>query len=150
MTIEQLNTKLAQLPTVITGWMDDIFHSLEGEIIDRNAAQMEELGQDALGRPILGHKSGEREYAWPEYAEEKSMMGKESRFINLNLSGDFHSQMKVEFSKTGIRLWSDDDKTDLMVKNYGRDIFGLNESNMDWLVDEMTDGLAEKFKGYFV
>lgn len=147
MTDAQFNIKLAEIVSAIKGWVAEWLPTIGNEVVDRNQFQMEGLGETAFG-PITNRR-GTREYAWEEYAEEKRAMGKEDRFINLNFSGDFHGKMKFKATPQGISIFSEDQKADILVQNYGKNIFGLNDENMDWVQEELLDMLTDRLTLYF-
>lgn len=107
---------------------------------------MEERGEDSRGVKFGPYSEASKEMGYPQL---KASMGKESRFINLNFEGDFHRQMDFKVDRNGIEIYSKDDKSDLMVKKYGIDIFGLNEKNFDWLFDEVFEHIYNRLKVYF-
>lgn len=49
--------------------------------------------------------------------------------IDLKWSGAFRKAFQVEVDDTGITIYSEDVKTDILVSRYGQDIFGLNVTN---------------------
>ena len=143
MTAKQLIGKINRLGSVIPNWVDQAIKSVENEIVDRNVAQMEELGKDSIGRSFGSYESD-------SYREQKAALGLESRFINLHFEGDFHSKMDIEVGGGGVRIWSNDEKNDLLVKEWGEEIFGLNKANMNWLFDHVYEYLFDKLRTYFV
>lgn len=142
MTPKQLSYRLGRLPAMLPVWLNESMESVKEEIVDRNVEQMEGLGQDSTGRSF-------GDYEDSAYKEQKALLGLESRFINLHFDGDFHSKMQIEIDNGGVNIWSSDEKNDVLVARYGSDIFGLNDSNFDWLFDEVFDYLETRIRSYF-
>ena len=148
MTIKELQNKIKNISSAIERGVQTSLQDAGSEAVDRNVAQMEKHGQNSRGGSLKNPRTGDTKYASPEYAEYKSMLGRESRFINLNLTGDFHRSMDFKVTKGGIDIFATDDKTDRLIKAYGMQIFGLNDENFDWLFDEVFEGLFTELKSY--
>jgi hypothetical protein len=148
MTSKQLSYKLGRLPLVIQGWVDEGLNALTDQIHDLNVQQMEEYGQDSMGRSFGPYED-------KAYQALKAIEGKESRFINLHFDGDFHKSIQVDVTNGSIKIWSKpnannpSDKVEAIEKEFGP-IYGLQDKNMDWLVDELADHLETRLRSYFV
>ena len=147
MTATEVRNRINGLPAWLANTVTIGLTSLGATMVDMNVEQMEKEGIDSGGKKIV-NELGETTYS-PEYAEEKAALGKESRFINLNMEGDFHGAMDFKIDKSGISISSTDPKTDMLTTRYGSDIFGLTISNFDLIVDDLVDYLTAELATYF-
>jgi len=147
MDAKTLSAKIRGLPTFLDGAVDSGLKAFGAEAVDLNIAQMEKSGQDSRGIEFGDYSDLSKEIGYPE---EKASMGKEDRFINLNFTGDFHSSMDFSVSKGAMNIFAKDDKTDLLIKKYGADIFGLNDANFDVMFDDIFDHIVRELRTYFV
>lgn len=87
------------------------------------AAQKEQLadGERSDDSQIFNIKTGS-EYYSPSYAKYK---GKDSP-IDLRDKGNFYDGIEATPESDGLNLWSTDSKTERLIEDYGKEIFGLN------------------------
>lgn len=87
------------------------------------SAQKEQLasGERSDDTQIFNIKTGS-EYYSPSYAKYKS---KDSP-IDLRDQGNFYNGIEATPESEGLNLWSTDSKTEKLVEDYGKEIFGLN------------------------
>ena len=146
MTQAQLTRKLTGLPEFLTKALNRSLTDLAPMIVDMNVYQMERKGEDSRGSKFGDYSAASYDAGYPQL---KAAMGREGGFINLHNDGDFHGAMDVRVGRDGIEIFSTDPKTDKLVKRYGIDIFGLNDSHMDILVNEVFEKLADEITIYF-
>jgi len=135
------------LPRFLEGAMQRALKDFGDEAVDLNIEQMEKLGQDSRGVEFGDYSAASQEVGYPE---QKAAMGKESRFINLNFEGDFHGGMDFRVTQGGLEITSKDGKTEMLIKNYGKDIFGLNDKNFDVMFDDVAEHIERELISYFV
>jgi hypothetical protein len=97
------------------------------EIINRNQAIILDLNKQQLMEGIDSKGRSLGEYANEAYAKMK-MAFNPMGVVDLRLVGDFHDNFFLA-SELPIQIWSYDEKTDWLVKKYGRDLFGTTEKN---------------------
>ena len=96
----------------------------QAEIVDANVEQLMK-GFDSEGKRL-------EKYSSPEYARMKNQMNPAPGIGNpdLRLEGQFHEAFFVaEINKDFFKISSKDWKREKLIRWYGIDIFGLNESN---------------------
>jgi hypothetical protein len=87
------------------------------EIVDLNRGQFDD-SITATGRPLGTYKS-------EAYARKK---GRST--VDLFDTGDFQDEMFLSSMKFPLKIFSDDEKTQMLMDKYGTDIFGLTPDNM--------------------
>jgi hypothetical protein len=107
------------------------------------------LQQDQLihGIRSTGRKIGR--YKNKEYASMKYKVDRRAGFgnVNLFLEGSFQGEIYVIVSKKAARLTSADSKTTKIIKQYGKDIFGLTrESAAKYSKKELAPRVIKKIK----
>jgi hypothetical protein len=66
----------------------------------------------------------------PDYSENSvAIFGKPDGPIRLNDTGDFYKGFTLSINETGFVQYSKDDKNDMLIKKYGKNIFGLNKEH---------------------
>lgn len=112
---------------------------LEPQILDLNIEQMDEKGEDSKGKELPGP------YADFTIEIKKS---KQQRFdiVTLHDTGAFHKGFFIKFYADYFEISSTDDKTDMLEKEWGKSIFGLNNNNKVYISQEMKDYLIEYAK----
>lgn len=103
----------------------------EAEIIDFNVEdQLYERGINAQGKSIGDYQ--------PYTVEKKQAEGKPYDRVTLRDEGDFHSSFKVKYGKDRFEITASDPKTEKLQKNWGGDILGLTEQNINHLKDDFV------------
>ena len=94
------------------------------EILDLNVAQLE-IGENALGNLL-------DTYTTREYSEFKQALGSKAPFgvADLILEGGFTEGFTLIQEGNEFRFTSTDFKTDMLVRDWGEDIFGLQEKSI--------------------
>lgn len=83
----------------------------------------------------------------PVTVEYKMAMGQPYDRVTLRDTGDFHHGFTVQYSPKAFSITSTDWKTQMLMKKYGRDIFGLTASNKQELTWEYVyPDLLDKIK----
>lgn len=119
--------KLHKIRTKIEGFVQNInvniaiaIENNERQLVQMNRQQMLD-SKDSTGKPLI-HKQTGSEYLSPAYAR---MTGK--RKPDLHLTGDFQSEMFLDVNELKMQYMidSEDEKSGLLVENYGKNIFGV-------------------------
>lgn len=148
MTEQQLNRKLAYLPTKVSTVVGRVVRNKEKEILKRNQQQLAK-GQDSVGMLRAdGSGSAYGGYRDRGHIKKRRERGLQTAYVDLKFFGGFQRDMYVKSDGSGISIGSNDKKTDILVHHWGEDIFGLNDANFDWLLDEITNTLYTELKAY--
>jgi len=140
--LQDIINKLKVLPKFVSSEIDNI--------IEENAPHFQisartnlEGGVDGDGdklkyqKPRLG-KSGSNGYSIP-YTKYKSKLGGETGFVNLKLSGEYHSSIELErVEKNSFLFTSNDDKAIFLEANYG-DHLGIQDDNLQKITDDRLE-----------
>jgi hypothetical protein len=149
MTEQQLNRKLAYLPSKVNTIVGRVVRNKEREIIKRNQQQLEK-GQDSIGMLRAGGSSSAYgSYKDKGHIKKRRERGLQTAYVDLKFFGQFQRGMYVKSDGSGITIGSTDKKADILVHHWGEDIFGLNDANFDWLLNEITNALYTELKQYF-
>lgn len=98
-------------------------------IIDMNVEdQLFQRGVDSTGRLLPAYS--------PVTVEIKRAQGKPYDRTTLRDEGDFHSDFYVVKEGGGLRISSKDSKTTMLVRDYGEQIFGLTEENLEAFIND--------------
>jgi hypothetical protein len=106
------------------------------QIIDYNTLRMENTGKKSDGTIIGG------------YSPTSLAMGKTDP-VRLHDTGDFHSG--VELKKIGqnkFKTQSTDWKNDMLIQEWGEDIFGLQENELEDVAKVVADDLVKALKQF--
>jgi len=108
------------------------------ELADLNVTNMEQ-GLMSNGKNISP------EYQSSEYAEYKSSIGSiSSPTPDLKLTGDFHEGVFAKISGENIEFGSTDEKESDLQRQYTDDIFGVQEDQLEEVIDETLVGIIDK------
>ena len=149
MDAKQLSGKIRRLPKFLEGALQRGLQDFGTEAVDMNIAQMEKEGEDSDGRKFGDYSVTSYDIGYPQM---KNAEGLEGGFINLHLTGDFHSSMDFRVSKKGLEIFTTDEdnpKVRTLIKWYGDEIFGLNDKNFDLMFDDITEHIAKELTSYF-
>lgn len=148
MTEAQLYKKLANLPTKVSSIVGRVVSSKEKEILKRNLDQLAK-GQDSVGMLRAdGESTPYGAYRDKGHTKKRRERGLQTAYVDLNYFGQFGRGMYVKFTGSGVSIGSSDKKTGILVHHWGEDIFGLNDDNFDWLLNEITNSLYTELKIY--
>jgi hypothetical protein len=111
----------------------------EAAAVDLNIRQMME-GETADGRPI------EPEYT-PFTVEIKKEKNQPYDRVTLRDEGDFHQAMFMSTDKWPVVFSSKDPKTGPLVRKYGEEIFGHNQTSRGELKDEINPDVKNYYGG---
>lgn len=129
--IEQLTERVKKVRDNLEGntYLVAILKDNDAYIADMNAQdQLFEQGINANGVSISDYAP----YS-PLTIEYKMAMGQPYGRVTLRDTGDFHAGFTLQYSPKAFTITSTDWKTQMLMKKYGRDIFGLTASNKDEL-----------------
>jgi len=147
MTPKDFTMKMAGLTDYLNGSVMRGLEDLGSTVVDMNVHQMEIMGEDSRGVKFGDYAVRSYEIGYPQL---KQAMGREGRFINLHNDGHFHEGINAKISGASIELESTDKaKTDKFLARWPH-LLGLNEDNMDELVDLLVDHIADELTTYFV
>lgn len=107
--------------------VENICRNLEHIIIDMNTSQLREKGidSDSVSLPLP--------YA-PMTITYKLAEGQPINRITLYDGGDFQDAFYVKYTSSQFSLWSTDGKTEKLVSEWGKNIFGLTDENLNKLI----------------
>lgn len=157
MSISKLNKLIKKLETLDTFLIDesDKFIDKNKKVLaGQNVQQMKDDGQESTGNAIFYQHSRKGEtgkygaYSKP-YQKYKEGLGKETRYVDLRLTGEFHRSITlIQFNPGEWRFVSEDDKAPYLIANYGIDILGIQEDRLDVFSVAMELNLQKRTDKY--
>ncbi len=123
--------------------IENILNGIEGIIrteANENRNFMADLNRDQL---LRGEKSDGSEM--PNYVKDSKQPQAPGKIV-LFETGDFHQGIKPILNEKKYLFDGDDDKTDLMIHNYGAKIFGLTDESKKELREKLTPGVKERIR----
>ena len=83
----------------------------------------------------------------PKTIIDKTKKGQPTDKITLRDTGSFHSKFYIIYEKNQFSLWSRDGKTETLVKDWGEEIFGLTDENIETvIINFILPGLQKEIK----
>ena len=115
----------------------------EAEILDMNTEdQLYNKGQDARGISL-------GEYS-PQYKKFKARINQPTNRVTLRLENEFQPAFFARFVGKFISIGSNDDKAEFLEAGYGKDIYGLNDKNLQELINMLKPEMQNEFKRQIV
>ena len=112
----------------------------EAEILDYNTEeQLYLLGQDSTGAKLPGPYR-------PLTIEIKRAKGQPTDRITLRDTGDFHESFRIDWQETEFKIQATDWKIGKLTREYGPEIFGLDENGVQDLIDNLRQPLQDNLK----
>jgi len=112
----------------------------EAEVLDANTQeQLFEKGETATGAPV---EPGYR----PFTVSIKRQKGQPTNRVTLRDTGDFHDSFFVNYGDNYFAIGARDDKVEKLERKYGKEIFGLNEENLQDLINRIKPEMIGKFR----
>lgn len=119
----------------------------EATAIDLNTSQLGEFGIDSTGKTLPG------KYA-PFTVDFKNTFGRGYGsiidHITLFNTGDFHGSFFLDTSKFPVLFDASDIKRDMLVSEWGKDIFGLTPQNKDEFKEHTKPDIINLMKNGFL
>jgi len=140
LSIKQKIEKLKQFETDAARTVIGLVKENEAEVLDANTQeQLFEKGETAEGQPIApGYR--------PLTVTIKRQKGQPTNRVTLRDTGDFHRSFFVNYGDNYFAIGAKDDKAEKLERKYGKEIFGLNEENLQDLINRIKPDLIEKFR----
>lgn len=107
--------------------LNKVLKDIENIIIDLN--QVSQLNDKGIGSD--GRSLGE--YS-PYTVEYKKAKGQIWSHVTLEDTGEFYRGFYVRWSSDSFQIWSSDGKTPKLVMEWGDEIFGLTDENLNELI----------------
>jgi hypothetical protein len=130
---------MANIAEVIALWQALDVEAIAGESLrdSQDAIVTMQAEQMRLGKKSTGEKIGW--YGSNAYAQFKQLHGSIAPFRvpDLLLTGAFYGGLKVNLSGDKLEITSTDEKTPMLVKKYGEEIFGLMDDSREMLQEEV-------------
>lgn len=105
-----------------------ILQKLKEVLIDMNTSQLLE-GKDSKGRSL-------GDYASEAYARlKRSMNPKAGGHVDLYFEGDWQESFFMEADSFPVMFNARDWKTNMLVQNYGEDVFGITAQNLEKFIE---------------
>lgn len=127
--IQKISINFVKVTSNLEAIVKTICENLEAVIVDMNTSQLREKGIDSNSEPLP------MPYA-PMTIEYKKAKGQPIDRITLYDEGDFQNKFYVKYEPTQFSLWSTDGKTEKLVKEWGKNIFGLTNENLKLLIEK--------------
>lgn len=142
-----LINKFKNLEAEMNKAMDVIVRQNEQVIANANRVQLAE-GQSANDEPLKREKAGYYPYS-PEYTKERKRKGKQTAFVDLNMTGDFQRSIKAKrISQARVQLFSTDYKNKFLPQQYPG-VFGLDSERSKLIKEIFSEPLKLSVKQYF-
>jgi hypothetical protein len=127
--LTDLQDKLQTLNDNMIDFVIQILRLHETDITNMNTAeQLYEKGETRDGVKIADFAP----YA-PLTVQIKQAKGQPTNRVTLLDEGDFHKSVYIIFREDGFEIVADDWKTEDLLRQYGKEIFGLSDENLDEL-----------------
>lgn len=111
----------------------------EATVIDLNTDEQLLKGQDSTGRPITpGYR--------PLTVQIKRLKGQPTDRVTLKDEGDFHQSFRVVYGSNYFALTATDPKTQKLERKYGKEIFGLDNTSLQEIIEEVKPDLINEFR----
>lgn len=127
--IQQRANEFKKVTSNIEVIVKEICEKLEDIIVDMNTSQLRDEGINSNSVELP------TPYA-PLTIEYKLAKGQPVDRITLYDEGDFQNAFYVRYEPTQFSLWSTDGKTEQLVKEWGKYIFGLTKENLNILIEK--------------
>lgn len=133
--LQSIETLLVQAQTIerhIYDYIREAIEENEAFIIDMNT-------EDQLfERGVNRNEVDISDYApyTPFTIQIKLEKGQPTNRVTLRDEGDFHSSFYIEYLDNGFELKASDEKTEKLIKKYGRQILGLTDGNLQEVIDD--------------
>ncbi len=130
--METIIQKIAELKAMTVDQQEKdillILQKLKEVLIDMNTSQLLE-GKDSKGRSL-------GDYANEVYARlKRSMNPKAGGHVDLYFEGDWQDSFFMEADSFPVMFNASDWKTNMLVQNYGEDIFGITAQNLEKFIE---------------
>lgn len=127
--IQQRANQFKKVTSNLDAIVKEICERLENVIIDLNTSQLREQGIDSNSVELpMPYANKTIEY--------KLANGQPIDHISLYDEGYFQNAFYVKYEATQFSLWSTDGKTEQLVKEWGKYIFGLTKENLSMLIEK--------------
>ncbi|MCM1077870.1 MAG: hypothetical protein NC344_06870 [Bacteroidales bacterium] len=126
--IENLRKRVAEYNDGLTSglYISNIIKENEAYIVDMNSqVQLYEQGVNRLGVKIADYQP----YV-PLTIRIKRMKGQPTDRVTLRDTGDFHASFYLVIGSESFEVKASDDKTETLIRKYGRQILGLTDENI--------------------
>lgn len=107
-------------------------------VVDLNTGQLFD-GKDSKGEMLASYRS-------EKYAGFKLTLNPKG-VTDLKLEGNFWAGIFINSKFFPLTTYSKDEKTDKLVKQYGKDIFNLSPKSNEYLAEDVKQEVIEYYKG---
>jgi hypothetical protein len=141
--LKTLIRTLKTLPKEVLKSADSAMVNNSSDLLDMNRKQLQGSGTDSEGKRL--------EYQHPRvskvagsyttnYNRFKRKQGGNTSFVDLTLSGNFLNSLRLDHARLGVfKIYAETSGFDLQRElewNYGKDIFGLQDANLQKFADQ--------------
>ncbi len=113
-------------------------------VLIRHVNLIEELNRDQLSQ---GERSDET--LLPNYSPTSVAMGKPPGRIRLFDEGDFYEGINASIFDDKITFQGEDEKTGMLISKYGEMILGLNQKNLQILINTIKPELITEVRKFY-
>lgn len=119
-------------------------------IVDRNKSSALDMNISQLFAGRDSKDGNLVQYRSDSYAKFKNNLNPKPGFGNpdLKLTGEFYQGFFADTSKFPVIFSSNDSKTEKLLSQYGEDIFGLDQSNLEEFRQEIKPQVQEAFRSF--
>ena len=141
--LDDLINKLKRIESGVLEVVKNTVKEYDYIILDMNTeSQLFQKGIDRKGRSLASVSGG---YS-PITVEIKMFKHQPTDRVTLKDEGDFHRSFYIEYLTDGFVIKASDWKTDILKKNWGPDILGLTQENInEFMRDYVTPAVKEYF-----
>lgn len=139
--------KLTTLIEKLKAFESGIFKLIEGVIRENEGIIVEMNSEDQLFEQGI-YRDGEKLDGYSPYTIEiKGTKGQPTDRTTLRDTGDFHESFYIEFTASGFEIKARDPKTEDLKADWGVEILGLTDDNLQDLIHSyVAPILFKKFK----
>ncbi len=124
-------------PEVIEKGLLKVVEESKNQAIDLNTKQLFQ-GRDSQGQSLMGYRN-------PQYAAFKRSLNP-AGVTDLKLTGSFHESFFAKTDSFPVMFSSSDEKTGELMQKYGKEIFGLDQNNLEEFRQEIKPEVQDLYR----
>ena len=120
------------------------------EVIIEQVRQDEQFVVKLQADQMFDGQRGDGQQIRPGYAQTtvriKRRRNQPTDRVTLRDTGDFHDSIVIDYGRDEFRFDATDEKRPYLARKYGEAIFGLNDSNLDTLIQRVREPIIKSLQ----